>query len=95
LLEELSFHLYPRPSQQLRLFLVAVFENFGYRQLTSVWRLAGLLRWVSSALRGRRRWGKIRRHASWQHEPDVADAVAMDTRLPRNDDTRQREPTPA
>jgi cellulose synthase/poly-beta-1,6-N-acetylglucosamine synthase-like glycosyltransferase len=77
LLEELSFHLYPKPSQQLRLFLVAILENFGYRQLTSVWRLAGLVRWVMS-VRGRRRWGKIRRHASWQHEPGRVETAAMD-----------------
>ena len=75
-LEELSFHLYPRPSQQLKLFLVAIFENFGYRQLTSLWRFMGLVRWLSG-LRGRSRWGKIRRHASWQQADDVpADAPA-------------------
>lgn len=68
LLEELSFHLYPRPAQQFRLFLAAILENFGYRQLMSVWRLMGLLRWVAGV--GRRGgWGRMRRHASWQHEP--------------------------
>jgi cellulose synthase/poly-beta-1,6-N-acetylglucosamine synthase-like glycosyltransferase len=77
LLEELSFHLYPRPAQQLRLFLVAIFENFGYRQLTSVWRLAGLVRWVVG-LRGRGRWGKIRRHAGWQHEPSLVESATAE-----------------
>ncbi|MGN6513559.1 MAG: glycosyltransferase family 2 protein, partial [Lysobacteraceae bacterium] len=67
LLEELSFHLYPRASQQVRLFIVAILENFGYRQLNSLWRLAGLVRWVLG-IRGGSRWGKVRRHATWQHE---------------------------
>ncbi|GAB3747067.1 glycosyltransferase family 2 protein [Lysobacter olei] len=71
LLEELSFHLYPRPTQQLKLFFVAIVENFGYRQLTAVWRLIGLVRWLTH-LRGRARWGKIKRHANWQHEADNA-----------------------
>ena len=76
LLEELSFHLYSRPSQQLRLFAVAVLENFGYRQLTSVWRLLGLLRWMTG-LRGRHgRWGRVHRHARWQQEPDAMPAPA-------------------
>lgn len=69
-LEELSFHLYPRPRQQLKLFLAAIVENFGYRQLNSVWRLMGMVRWVVR-LRGRSRWGRIRRHASWQHQGDL------------------------
>lgn len=64
LLEELSFHLYPRPRQQLRLFLVAIFENLGYRQLTAVFRVAGMLRWLLRA-RGRPRWGRMRRNAGW------------------------------
>jgi cellulose synthase/poly-beta-1,6-N-acetylglucosamine synthase-like glycosyltransferase len=77
LLEELSFHLYSRPSQQLRLFLVAILENFGYRQLTSVWRLLGLLRWVTG-LRGRNgRWGRMHRNAHWQHEPETVLAPAL------------------
>jgi hypothetical protein len=45
MLEELSFHLYPRTRDVLLLFLIAVVENFGYRQLTSLWRLQGLARW--------------------------------------------------
>ncbi len=71
MLEEISFHLYPRPRQQLKLFLVAVLENFGYRQLTSLFRVIGLVRWVVK-LRRRSRWGHMRRSAEWQeHEPQV------------------------
>jgi hypothetical protein len=73
-LEELSFHLYPRPGQQGRLFLVAILENFGYRQLTSVWRLMGLARWLMR-LRGRSRWGRVHRNATWQHEGEPDQAV--------------------
>ena len=73
-LEELSFHLYPRPGQQFKLFLVSIFENFGYRQLTSVWRLMGLVRWLVR-LRGRSRWGRVHRNATWQHEGMPDDAV--------------------
>lgn len=67
-LEEISFHLYPKPRQQLRLFLMAILENFGYRQLNSLWRMIGLLKWVFSGRR-RSRWGKIERDGSWQHPP--------------------------
>ncbi|WP_256645997.1 glycosyltransferase family 2 protein [Thermomonas paludicola] len=72
LLEEISFHLYPRPSQQLKLFLVAVLENFGYRQMTSLFRVIGMVRWLVT-LRRRSSWGHVRRSADWQdHEPQVA-----------------------
>ncbi len=72
MLEEISFHLYPRPRQQLKLFLVAVLENFGYRQMTSLFRVVGLVRWVVK-LRRRSKWGHMRRSAEWQeHEPRVA-----------------------
>ena len=71
MLEEISFHLYPRPAQQLRLFLVAVLENFGYRQMTSLFRVVGLVRWVLKPRR-RSKWGHVRRRADWQdHEPHV------------------------
>lgn len=46
LLEEMSFHLYPKLRQVALLGLVAVAENFGYRQLNGVWRLIGLMRWA-------------------------------------------------
>ena len=46
LLEELSFHMYPRLSQLAGLVATAVIENLGYRQLVAVWRLIGLVRWM-------------------------------------------------
>lgn len=78
LLEELSFGLYARPSQQLRLFAVAVLENFGYRQMNSCWRFYGTLLWLLG-LRKHRRWGPIRRDASWQHNLDENDTMPIDT----------------
>ena len=56
-LEELSFRRYPRASDLARLFLLAVLENFGYRQLSSWWRLKGTI----SALRGVEGWGTMTR----------------------------------
>lgn len=63
LLEEISFHIYPRPRHIVMLFLAAIAENFGYRQLNSVWRLMGLWYWA----RGKEgHWGNMTRKASWQ-----------------------------
>ena len=63
LLEETSFHMYPRRRQLLALAGVAVIENLGYRQLVAVWRLWGLLRWAAGA---KQRWGEMARTAGWQ-----------------------------
>ena len=65
LLEEISFHVYQRPSELFRLFLAVILENIGYRQLTSVWRLIGLFQWVFGS---KATWGKMTRNASWQKE---------------------------
>jgi cellulose synthase/poly-beta-1,6-N-acetylglucosamine synthase-like glycosyltransferase len=56
-LEELSFRRYPRLSDLLRLFGLAVLENFGYRQLNAWWRLKGTI----SAIRGKGGWGHMTR----------------------------------
>ncbi len=60
LLEEMSYRIYRRPGDLLRLFLVSVIENFGYRQLNSYWRLVGLLRWL---FRTESKWGVMKRNA--------------------------------
>ncbi len=57
LLEELSFRRYPRVSDLLTLALYGCLENFGYRQLTSWWRIAGLF----DFLRHRQHWGPMTR----------------------------------
>jgi cellulose synthase/poly-beta-1,6-N-acetylglucosamine synthase-like glycosyltransferase len=65
LLEEVSFHTYPRMRDILLLFLAAIIENLGYRQLNSLWRLKGLVEWTM----GRKaQWGEMTRTASWQAE---------------------------
>ncbi len=56
-LEELSFHRYERFGDLIRLLLLAGIETLGYRQLSSYWRLRGLV----SALRRRRAWGTMER----------------------------------
>lgn len=62
LMEEMSFHLYPRFSQLMQLVMMAVLENFGYRQLTLYWRLRGLIQWF---LGSKSQWGAMARSASW------------------------------
>lgn len=54
-LEELSFRRYPKIADLLQLFGLAVFENFGYRQLNSYWRIKGLI----SGMRKKKGWGKM------------------------------------
>ena len=56
-LEELSFRRYPLLADLMRLFSLALLENFGYRQLSVWWRLKGTL----SALRGVEGWGQMTR----------------------------------
>jgi hypothetical protein len=63
LLEEISFHVYPKPRQLFALAAAALIENFGYRQLITLWRLQGLWQW---ARRTQGRWGDMQRTASWK-----------------------------
>lgn len=53
-LEEVSFHRYGRWRDVWTLFGYALLENFGYRQLTLLWRIAGTIDW----LRGKHAWGE-------------------------------------
>ena len=53
LLEEISFRLYKRPRHILVLFAIAVLENFGYRQLNTLWRMAAVFQHLR---RGARAW---------------------------------------
>jgi cellulose synthase/poly-beta-1,6-N-acetylglucosamine synthase-like glycosyltransferase len=57
LLEELSFRRYLRLVDVFKLLAAAVFENFGYRQLTTIWRLQGTLDYW----RGQNSWGTMTR----------------------------------
>jgi len=56
-LEELSYHRYTRLSDRVVLCLWALLENLGYRQLTVIWRLKGLFKY----LRGKKDWGVMER----------------------------------
>lgn len=57
LLEELSFRRYTGFRNRVRLLTWAFFENFGYRQVTAVWRVRGTVRF----LRGNTEWGAMAR----------------------------------
>jgi len=56
-LEELSFRRYPKIFHLVILFVYAVLENFGYRQLNTWWRFKGCL----DHILGKRGWGKMER----------------------------------
>jgi hypothetical protein len=56
-LEEFSFRRYSRPGDLAKLIVTAVIENFGYRQLSTWWRIKGIV----SALRGDDSWGTLQR----------------------------------
>ncbi len=58
LLEEMSFHVYPRRRHILMLFLVGLVENIGYRQINVWWRLLGTWQWLRGKQGG---WGAMQR----------------------------------
>lgn len=66
LLEEISFHVYPRLGQTCTLLLAAIGENLGYRQILAVCRLIGLLKWRFGA---KSQWGEMRRRGAWSETP--------------------------
>ena len=57
ILEEVQLRRFPRAHQLLVLAAAAVIENFGYRQLSNIWRLKG---WWAF-LRGEQGWGAMGR----------------------------------
>ena len=57
LLEEMSFRRYPKVRHLLLLAAIGVIENFGYRQLTTYWRLRGVI----DFLRKKQGWGVMTR----------------------------------
>jgi cellulose synthase/poly-beta-1,6-N-acetylglucosamine synthase-like glycosyltransferase len=56
-LEELTQRRYAAPRDLIRLFLGAVVENLGFRQLLMIWRTQGLM----DGLRGKQGWGAMER----------------------------------
>ena len=65
MLEELSFHMYPRFKQLALLYAIAIIENFGFRQLTAIWRFQGLVRWFRG---GEHKWETLTRSANLADE---------------------------
>ena len=59
LMEENTFRKYPRISQILKLFLYAVLDNFGYRQLNTIYKVEAML----GFRRNKSSWGSIQRRA--------------------------------
>jgi hypothetical protein len=62
LLDEISYHTYPRFRQILALLVAATVENLGYRQMTAYWRLVGLVHWLAGT---KAHWGEMKRTADW------------------------------
>ncbi len=58
LLEEMSFHIYTKPTYVFKLFLCALLENFGYRQLNSWWRMLAMFQIFT---RRQASWGNMKR----------------------------------
>lgn len=56
-LEEFSFQRYDRQGQRLRLLGYSLIDSVGYRHVTVIWRLRGII----SFLRGRTEWGAMER----------------------------------
>ncbi|MDQ3280712.1 MAG: glycosyltransferase [Acidobacteriota bacterium] len=56
-LEELTQRRYPAPRDVARLFIAAIVENLGFRQLLTLWRTRGLI----DGLRGKKGWGAMER----------------------------------
>jgi cellulose synthase/poly-beta-1,6-N-acetylglucosamine synthase-like glycosyltransferase len=57
ILEEIELQRFPRARDLLILTLVAILENFGYRQISNLWRVQGFWQY----LRGKQGWGTMTR----------------------------------
>src|SRR5262249_1628104 len=55
LLEEFTARRYPRTIDVVRLVMVAIAENLGFKQLMTYWRTEGLI----DGLKGTTGWGKM------------------------------------
>jgi cellulose synthase/poly-beta-1,6-N-acetylglucosamine synthase-like glycosyltransferase len=61
-LEEVSFRSSNNAAELLLLFIIAIIENIGYRQLNAIWRVMGMYNWLTKS---ENKWGKMDREASW------------------------------
>ena len=57
LMEENTFRKYPRISQILKLYLYAILDNFGYRQLNTIFKVEAMIGYRKN----KSSWGSIRR----------------------------------
>jgi len=62
-LDEVSFRSYPGLNDLLLMTAISIMENFGYRQINSIWRLTGLYYW---AIGQKGHWGNMRRKTAWK-----------------------------
>lgn len=69
-LEEFSFRRHARAGEIARLLVYAVVDNLGYRQLTDVWRVLGLV----DLARGRHEWGAMTRKGLVRSEPPARES---------------------
>lgn len=56
-IEEAELRRYPEASDLIVLTFAAVLENFGYRQLNTLWRLRGFWQWLNR----KQAWGQMTR----------------------------------
>ncbi|GFR36326.1 glycosyltransferase family 2 protein [Thermobrachium celere] len=59
LLEEYTFNKYPTLKQLIKLSIYGILENFGYRQLTTLYRIEGIVKFRKM----KHSWGKIKRRS--------------------------------
>lgn len=57
-LEESTYHRYETKTDLFWMIIAVILENFGYRQLHSLWRLKGMIKYITGRRSG---WGTIRR----------------------------------
>lgn len=85
LLEEMTFHTYPKARHILILIVAAFVENLGYRQINAVWRFTGLVYWAIGYEESR---GMVR-NASWNN-PDAktnsSQVTSKDSIIPNGHD---------
>jgi hypothetical protein len=75
----MSYDTYPSTKQVLALIAAAVLENFGYRQLTAVWRVHATWLWLRGADAS---WGRMARIASWNDSARPVEAPGRTTAGP-------------
>lgn len=73
-LEEFSFQRYDRQGQRLRLMGLSLIDSVGYRHITVIWRLRGLI----GFLRGRTEWGAMERRGIGAGDTSATENLATE-----------------